>query len=524
MVRLSALFSRHVGFAVLSGFLSILIFPNWNVGMLAWIVLLPLLAAIDGESLHKTFWTGWVAGCFHFLGTLYWITVTMVLYGGLSKFFSAVMLVLLAMYLAIYIGLFCLLLTYFQQHTPFPLILTAPVVWVALEYLRSFFFIGFPWNFLGYSQVQFPVITQIADIAGVYDVSFLIVFVNAGLYMIALSKISRIMRFKIALAVLLIVGLCAGYGMSCLHTYSSGQKELITVAAIQGNIDQAIKWDRDHRQQIFDTYARLSRMSLAHQPDLIVWPETAVPFVFQYEDLPFTFHDEPYYKQQLLQLVHELNVPLLFGGLDLVAVPPPEKYYTLNSAFLLSPQGKVLSKYDKIHLVPFGEYVPFENILFFVNRLTTAIGKVHPGTMYEVMSFNDIPLSTVICFEVIFPNLVRKFVDRGARFLTTITNDAWFGKTAASYQHFAMVTFRAIENRVAFARAANTGISGFIDPCGRILANSDIFVEAALVHELPLRTTTTLYTRYGDWFAKLCLGLALAGIGFGFIKSRNSKG
>ncbi len=166
-------------------------------------------------------------------------------------------------------------------------------------------------------------------------------------------------------------------------------------------------------------------------------------------------------------------------------MPPPEKYYTLNSAFLLSPQGKVLSKYDKIHLVPFGEYVPFENILFFVNRLTTAIGKVHPGTMYEVMSFNDIPLSTVICFEVIFPNLVRKFVDRGARFLTTITNDAWFGKTAASYQHFAMVTFRAIENRVAFARAANTGISGFIDPCGRILANSDIFVEAALVHELP---------------------------------------
>ncbi len=148
MVRLSALFSRHVGFAVLSGFLSILIFPNWNVGMLAWIVLLPLLAAIDGESLHKTFWTGWVAGCFHFLGTLYWITVTMVLYGGLSRFFSAVMLVLLAMYLAIYIGLFCLLLTYFQQHTPFPLILTAPVVWVALEYLRSFFFIGFPWNFL----------------------------------------------------------------------------------------------------------------------------------------------------------------------------------------------------------------------------------------------------------------------------------------------------------------------------------------------------------------------------------------
>lgn len=519
-MRLSVLFSRHTGLAVFSGFLSILIFPNWNVEMLAWIVFLPLLLAIEDESLHKTFWAGWLAGFIHFSGTLYWITVTMVLYGGLSQFLSAAMLILLAMYLAIYIGLFCLLLRYFQQHTPLPLIAIAPVLWVGLEYLRSFFLIGFPWNLLGYSQFKTLYITQIADIFGVYGVSFLIVFVNAGLYAILLSNTSRTMRVRTVVVVLVIVGLCVGYSLSCLHTYSLGQQEQITVAVIQGNIDQEIKWNRQHRQQIFDTYAKLSTSALTQNPDMIVWPETSIPFIFQYEELPFTFHDEPYYKKQLLQLVHDLNVPLLFGGLDIVAVPPPEQYYTLNSAFLLSPQGKILSKYDKIQLVPFGEYVPFEKLLFFVNRLTTAIGKVQPGKRYEIMSINEVPFGTVICFEVIFPNLVRKFVDKGARFLTTITNDAWFGKTAASYQHFAMATFRAIENRVAFARAANTGISGFIDPCGRILAESDIFVEAALVHALPLRTTTTLYTRYGDWFAKCCLGLALAGMGYVFIKSK----
>ena len=469
MFQLQTLFSRTTLLAAVSGFLSILIFPNWNVEILAWIVFLPLWVAIEHENFHKTFWAGWLAGFIHFLGTMYWVTVTMVIYGGLSQILSGAMLLLLAMYLAIYIGLFCLLLKYVQQATSLPLIAVAPVLWVGLEYVRSFFIIGFPWNLLGYSQFQTPYVTQIVDITGVYGVSFLIVFVNAGIYIIVLSKNSRTIKLRTAIVVFGICGLCVGYSVKHLHAYSPGQQEHIKIAVIQGNIDQEIKWNRQHRQQIFDTYAKLSRSTLTQDPDMIVWPETAVPFIFQYEDLPFVFKDEPHYKGLLLQLVRDLNMPLLFGGLDLVTVPPPENYYTLNSAFLLSPEGTLLSKYDKIHLVPFGEYVPFEKLLFFVNRLTTAIGKVRPGKTYQVMSINDIPFGTVICFEVIFPNLVRKFVDRGSRFLVTITNDAWFGKTAASYQHFAMVTFRAIENRVAIARSANTGISGFIDPCGRIL-------------------------------------------------------
>ncbi|MFO7570478.1 MAG: apolipoprotein N-acyltransferase [Smithellaceae bacterium] len=177
-------------------------------------------------------------------------------------------------------------------------------------------------------------------------------------------------------------------------------------------------------------------------------------------------------------------------------------------------------KYDKMHLVPFGEYIPFKKILFFVDKMVQAIGEVLPGQSYVVMSVNEKTLSTVICFEIIFPDLVRKFVDNGAQFLLTITNDAWYGRSAAPYQHFAMAAFRAIENRTAIARAANTGISGFIDPYGRILAQSDIYVEDALVHTIPLRTTTTFYTQYGNVFAILCSILTTVCVGYAWYRRK----
>jgi apolipoprotein N-acyltransferase len=280
--------------------------------------------------------------------------------------------------------------------------------------------------------------------------------------------------------------------------------DTVRVAVIQGNIDQGIKWDEAFKQHILDIYLRLSAGTLDEQPDLIIWPETAAPFVFKYA---------PLYQDQLIQAVQQWQVPLLFGGVDVVFVPPPKKYYSLNSAFLLSHQGDLVAQYDKIHLVPFGEYVPFKKVLSFVDRLVTAIGEILPGQEYTVMPFRDTPFSCVICFEIIFPNLVRKFVDNGARFVVTITNDAWYGRSSAPYQHFAMATFRAVENRVAIARAANTGISGFIDPMGRILARSDIFVEDALVYDIPVRATTTFYSQYGDIFVVGCLLLTIVWTG-----------
>ncbi len=511
---------RKIGLAALSGFLSILIFPKFNVEVLAWIIFIPLFSAIQTENLRNTFRLGWFAGVIHFGGTLYWVTVTMVLYGGLSGFFSVLVLILMVVYLALYVGTFCLLIRFLQDRTPLPLLVSAPVLWVALEYLRSFFIIGFPWNYLGYSQFLTPYVTQVADTTGVYGVSFLIVLVNACLYTVLFTTAQRVMKIQTAVATLCCVGFCIAYSLvklssvqGAISATTSPQPplETIKIAVIQGNINQSIKWDPQQRQQIFDTYIRLSKTSFDAQPDMIVWPETAVPFVFNFD---------PVNKQKLIDLVRELKTYLLFGGLDLIPLPPPQRHHSLNSAFLVSPQGNTLAKYDKIHLVPFGEYVPFEKILFFVEKITTAIGKVRPGKIYQIMPLEQTQFGTVICFEVIFPNLVRKFVDRGAQFLVTITNDAWFGRTAASYQHFAMVTFRAIENRVAIARSANTGISGFIDPYGRIIEQSDIFVEDALVRSIPITNTTTFYTRYGDVFARVCSMLSLFWIGYVFLKNK----
>jgi len=509
---MTSTFPRKVCLVGISGLLISLIFPFFNIELLAWIAFVPLFMAIQHENLKNTFWLGWIAGVISGLGTLYWVTITMILYGGLSPVLSVAALLVLVVYLALYTGTFTLLIQFLLRYTGIPIVLTAPVIWVGLEYLRSFFIIGFPWNSLGYSQFLTPYVTQIADITGVYGVSFFIILVNAALYTILLTNMSSLLKRKIAILTLCCVGLCLGYGIVRLpFSDVEPSSENVRVAVVQGNIDQGIKWDQKYRQQILDKYIRLSKETLDESPEMIVWPETAVPFVFKYD---------PLHKQQLVTFVQEVGTFLLFGGIDILPDPSSNSYNSLNSTFLLSPEGELLGQYDKIHLVPFGEYVPFEDILFFVDRITSAIGKVKAGETYQVMHFEDIPFSTVICFEVIFPNLVRKFVDKGARFLLTITNDAWFGKSSASYQHFAMVTFRAIENRIAIARAANTGISGFIDPYGRIIEQSEIFIDKSLVQDIPLRNTTTFYTRHGDVFARLSFILSFFLIGYGMLRKQ----
>ncbi len=488
--------AQKIGLAVLTGLLTILIFPKFNLEVLAWIAFIPLCLAVQNENVKRTFWLSWLAGFVHFMGTLYWVVVTMVLYGNISQWFSVLLLLLMAIYLALYFSLFSLIIRYLSRHTALPLIVTAPVVWVGLEYLRSFFFLPFPWNFLGYSQFLTPAVTQIADTTGVYGVSFLIMLVNAALYTLFFTEQSRRFKVSSAAVMLLCLGWTLGYGHFVLSAADDAPSpETVNIAVIQGNVDQRIKWEDSYRDKILRRYKRLSQESLTKQPDMVVWPETSIPFAYNFD---------PANRHKLTNFVRQSETPFLVGGLDFVVVDPPVNYHTYNTAFFLSRDGKLRAKYDKIQLVPFGEYVPFEKILFFVEKITSAVGKVQSGSTYTVMELQGIPFSVVICFEVIFPNLVRKFVDREARFLITITNDAWFMKTAASYQHFAMAAFRAIENRIAVARSANTGISGFIDPCGRILDQSEIFVEDALVREIPLRTQKTYYTQYGDVFAGLC--------------------
>jgi apolipoprotein N-acyltransferase len=302
--------------------------------------------------------------------------------------------------------------------------------------------------------------------------------------------------------------LCAlGYG-----TWRMGAEEhqgTLRIAVVQGNIEQDKKWDPAYRTAVLDTYRRLTREALAQKPDLVIWPETATPFYFGGNR-----RDDPELTEELRRFVQSIGVPLLTGS------PTYEqrgrRYRLKNSAFLLGTGGSTESVYHKLHLVPFGEYVPLRNsLLFFIDKLVQGSGDFEAGSEHTVTSVRTagtgaVNISTVICYEIVFPDIVRRFVDRGAQVMTTITNDAWFGRTGAPYQHFSMAVFRAVENRVPVARAANTGISGFIDAKGRILEASPVFTEAALVRDLaPSDGAKTFYTRFGDVFAWLCV---LAGI------------
>ena len=221
------------------------------------------------------------------------------------------------------------------------------------------------------------------------------------------------------------------------------------------------------------------------------------------------------YQPLILKIAEETGAHLLFGSPSHDWVKGKVKYY--NSAYLLSPQGKVVGKYDKIHLVPFGEYVPLSGLLFFLESLS-GVGNLSPGKTVQNLHFPQGDFGVLICFEIIFPNLCRKFVKAGAQFLVTITNDAWFGRTSAPYQHLSMATFRAVENRVSIARAANTGISAFIDAKGEIRKRSDIFVRETLVGHINPKIEGTFYTRYGDVFALVSSAIAFLLILLAYLK------
>jgi apolipoprotein N-acyltransferase len=480
---------RNPALSALSAILLSLSFPGYDIEVLAWIGLLPLFSLIKGGSTRNAFLWCWTSGTLFFFITINWVIKTMNNYGGIPLWVSLLILLLLSLYLGLYFGVFGLLTRYVTTKARLPLPCAAPLLWVSLEYVRAHLLTGFPWASLGYSQYRFLHLIQIADITSVLGVSFLVVAVNAALFEI-LSKGRRRKIISVsAVAFLFLLSLAYGY-YRLNRSYDNTEREL-SVAVLQGNIPQNLKWDRAFQRRTIDIYARLTAESHQHQAHLVIWPETAAPLFFQ---------DPSTYRQELFDLAKEENVFLLFGSPS-YTVGADATLKLFNSAYLISPNGESLSRYDKRHLVPFGEYIPLSKILFFIEKMVAGIGDFVPGNDYTLFQIPQAKFGVVICFEVVFPDLVRHFVLNGAEFMATITNDAWFGRSAAPYQHFAMVVFRAIENRVYFARAANTGISGFISPKGETLKASPLFVENALLRTISPSTTRTIYTAYGDIFA-----------------------
>lgn len=511
----------------MSGLLLAASFPGANFYLLAWVALVPYFVILYESDRQSAFKAGLLLGVVYFFGTIYWIYHSINKYGSISFVPSLLLVLLLCIYLSLYTAVFSYLYNSYTRKTNLPAVFVAPVLWTTLEFIRSYALTGFPWSSLGYSQYKFLPLIQIADITGIYGVSFLIVAFNGAIADILLLKRRYAERplasFLPSVSGVAIVGIAILttfiYGFYRLYQNRDGQN--IKVAVVQGNIEQDKKWVPVYQKSVMSAYQDLTVEVSKESPDIIIWPETSLPFFFG-RDAELT--------ETLVSFQKQMNSYLLFGSVLIKESKPDEAlsssnksgvkkdedknslfsrypastgYY--NSAVLLDKNGNITYSYDKLHLVPFGEYVPLRSLLFFVNKLTAGIGDYIPGDSYikAVTPFGS--FGTLICYEIIFPGLVRKFYVKGGDFITTITNDAWFGRTQGPLQHFSMAVFRAIENRKPVVRAANTGISGFIDSNGRILDKTDLFKRTFLIRTIKTDRTLSVYTKYGDIFSYLCI-------------------
>lgn len=513
----------RLGLAAGSGFLLTGAFPNIDVGWLAWIAIVPLLTAVRNVHWKRGFGLGFLAGMVHYLSLIYWVAYTMRTYGHLPWPVCISILVLLAAYLALFFGALTAFVCILKPK-PAAALVAVPVAWVALEYLRSFFLSGFPWELLGYSQYKVLHLIQISDILGPYGISFLILFINTALFFLLLRILKRDWHGDWISGRLAAVAITIGVFLTGAAWYY-GDKRLadidqlnqtapsIRAAVVQGNIEQALKWNPAFQEATIDKYLKLSQGVRDVRPDLVVWPETALPFHFLY-DAPLT--------DRVRGGIRQNRTYFLVGSPSFDRGAQRVDYY--NSAFLIDPQGNALGKYDKTHLVPFGEYVPLKKWLPFLGKLVAQVGDFSRGNTGDTIAWHNGKLAVFICYEAIFPYITRAMVANGANLLVNITNDAWYGRSSAPYQHFTIALFRAVENRRALIRAANTGISGFVDPAGRILDSTALFVDAAVVRNVPLISRLSFYTRFGDLFAGACLAaFAFTALGQLIARFKNRK-
>lgn len=495
----------------MSGALLALAFPRYGHPVLAFIALTPLFVALAGRgcrgvSTRRGFQLGLITGFVHFAGTVYWTHGTVTTYGGLPIIVGVLVAGLLVLYMSLFVGLAAAVSAVMIQRFGTTGLMLAPAAWVAAEYLRGNLFGGFPWIPLGNSVVRLLPLAQVASLVGVYGLSWLLATLHACF---AVAAVGRGRARLVAVAAALVI--VAGASIWGAARISKGDLvrdgSPMTVGLIQANIPQEQKWNPGHARTIFDRYLTMTRQAVAKGAQLVIWPESATPFFYE---------EDPNGAAAIQQLVRETGTPLLFGTDQVEDAPDGEQRY-YNSAFMLDTAGATAAVYRKMYLVPFGEYVPFKDLLFFVGPLVEAVSDFSPGEQVTMLPAHGHMLNTAICYEVVYPDLARKAVLAGSELLTTITNDAWYGTSSAPFQHFELAAMRAIEQGRYLARAANTGISGFVDPYGRVLAETSLFETTVVIGEVRVRQGLTVYARIGDIAPQLAVFLTLITLGAAFL-------
>ncbi len=452
----------------------------------------------------RAFALGLLTGAVYFSGTLYWLVETMTTFGGLSTPLAVVAAALLIAYLALFPAFFAAMLHRCVRTFGTTGLLLAPVVWVATEMGRTYIWDGFPWELLGYSQVTVLPIAQLASVVGVYGLSAVVALVSAACAYAAVETRRARWRPAMVTAVALVAAGVWGSVRVAGHPLTTAGVA-IRVGVIQGNVLQVQKWDPALAEAILRRYIDMTREAIGRGAQFVIWPESSTPF---------NYEEEPLRAETIRRLAREAHLTLLVGSDQLEHLPPraaggPPTARYFNAAFLVRPDGSTGGVYRKIHLVPFGEYVPLKKILFFVGPIVEAVSDYSAGAEATLLPVSGHMTSTAICYEVIFASLIRSFVSEGSELLTTITNDAWYGRSSAAYQHWEQASMRAIEEGRYLARAANTGISGFVDPYGRVLQRSTMFASAVMVEDLRFITARTIYSRIGDTVGWSSVGITL---------------
>ncbi|KPJ99792.1 MAG: hypothetical protein AMJ60_03775 [Desulfobacterales bacterium SG8_35] len=506
-----------------TGILLFLSFPG-AVGLwpLAWVALVPLLLAVRDVGPGVAARLGLMAGMVHYVSLLYWIVIVLGKYGNLPLWLSIPALLLLSLYMSCYLALFCAIISRVWKEREILVVWVGPLLWVGLDFVRSFLFSGFPWQDLGYSQYKALLLIQTADLTGHFGITFHIVLVNSvtALFLVLwfanrsadqaaqpllTVRLRRAWFYAILPALCMILGVL-GYNLLRYRQVSQviAGSSTMKIAVVQGNIEQDQKWSPSMRLETIDRYTRLSEQAISGKdgpPALLVWPETA---------LPFLINDNPYFRRLKKVLITKQKIWLLAGApfykeVGEKKMQQEREVLSYNSAYLFTPAGEISGRYDKQHLVPFGEYVPLNEYLPLPGPLVENIGNFTSGKPGQPLPCRDAAIGVLICFESIFPALARDWTSSGANLLVNITNDAWFGRSSAPWQHLSMSVFRAVENRRSLVRSANTGVSAAVDPLGRIVAASPLFQPFYLKANVPLLHTQTIFVSFGHYFGLLCL-------------------
>jgi apolipoprotein N-acyltransferase len=468
-------------------------FPRAGQGFLAWAAFVPLLVFIAlCRGPRQAFAGGLFAAAVWTFILLIWIPPVLANYGGLPWALTWVAYGLMTTVLACYPALACAAVKFLMKRRGDAMLLLFPLFWVVAEYVVTYFpFGGFPWLLAGYSQSGRLALMQAADLAGVYGVSFMVLWANASLAWIFLRRRRGAGLWGPSSAAVALIAAAWIYGDASLRRWE-GVERNYEAAMLQGDIafedPEPVMADK-----FKNGYVRMAD-SLGPAPvDLLVLPESPTPVSFQFDSS---------YQRTLEDLARRYPLGLIFNNIRFAGGAGEDRYY--NSAYFLDRNGNLAGVYDKIHLVPFGEYIPLKGILPFTETISKDVGEFSPGRDYRVVKMGDHAAGAVICYEAVFPALVRRFAREGSGLIINVTNDRWYGASAAPYQHLAIARWRAVENRRFMLRAANSGISAVIEPSGRIQSSTGLLRTAVCRGRFAFLEGQTFYTRHGDVFVFLC--------------------